>query len=143
MILVDTNVISEPLQAAPNERVISWIDSQPVETLYLSAISVAELRFGMMVLPDGKRKAKLRRRFEEEILPLFEERIVAFDLGASNSYANLMARARAQGKAISKADGYIAATAMHRGLMVATRDVAPFEAAELTVINPWSGGPAS
>ncbi|MGE0281567.1 MAG: type II toxin-antitoxin system VapC family toxin [Rhizobiaceae bacterium] len=139
MILVDTNVISEPLQAFPNERVISWIDSQPVETLYLSAISVAELRFGMMVLPEGKRKARLRLRFEEEILPVFQERIIAFDLGASHSYANLMARARAraQGKAISKADGYIAAIAMHHGLMVASRDVAPFEAAELAVINPW------
>jgi len=137
MILVDTNVISEPLQALPNQQVISWIDSQPVETLYLSAISVAELRFGMMVLPEGKQKARLRQRFEQEILPVFEERVIAFDLGASDSYAHLMARARAQGQAISKADGYIAATAMRHGLMVATRDVAPFEAAELTVINPW------
>jgi len=137
MILVDTNVISEPLQAVPNQQVVSWIDSQQVETLYLSAISVAELRFGMMVLPDGKRKATLRQRFEEAILPAFEERIVPFDLGASEAYANLMARARAHGKAIGKADGYIAATAMHHGLIVATRDVAPFKAAELTVINPW------
>jgi len=142
MILVDTNVISEPLQGVPNERVISWIDSQPVETLYLSAISVAELRFGIAVLPDGKRKGRLLQRVEGEVLPLFEDRILPFDLGAAASFAHLMAGARARGKAISKADGYIAAIAAHHRLVVATRDASPFEAAQLTVINPWDGGTA-
>lgn len=138
MILVDTNVISEPLQPAPNERVIAWIDSQPIETLYLSAITVAELRFGIAVLPQGRRKSSLSERFEREVLAIFEERVLPFDLGASKSFATLMATARSQGKAIGKADGYIAATAARHGLMVATRDIAPFKAAGLTVINPWN-----
>ena len=138
MILVDTNVISEPLQPNPNQRVIAWIDSQSIETLYLSAITMAELRFGIAVLPQGRRKSSLGERFEREVLAIFEERVLPFDLGASKSFATLMAPARSQGKAIGKADGYIAATAAHHGLMVATRDIALFEAAGLTVINPWS-----
>ena len=68
MILVDTNVVSEPMQPAPNTSVIAWLDAQVIETLYLSAITVAELRFGVADLPEGKRKAGLRLRLEDEIL---------------------------------------------------------------------------
>ena len=78
-----------------------------------------------------------RARFEREVLPAFTGRVLPFDLDASQTYATLMARARREGKAISTADGYIAATAASRALMVATLDVAPFEAAGLKVINPW------
>lgn len=137
MILLDTNVISEPLKLAGDASVLSWIDAQIIETLYLSAISLAELRFGMAVLPPGKRKDTLQSSFEQRILPLFAGRILPFDTAASKAYAMLRARAREDGKAIAAADGYIAATAKAHGLMVATRDTAPFEAAGLTVINPW------
>ena len=138
MILLDTNVISEPLQPAPNPRVIAWIDAQAIETLCLSAITVAELRFGVAVLPAGKRRDRLAKRLEDEIFPLFGERVLPIDLAASRSYADLMSRARSSGTPIGKTDGLIAASAASRGLTVATRDTAPFLAAGLAVIDPWA-----
>jgi predicted nucleic acid-binding protein len=137
MILVDTNVISEPWKPMPDERVLAWIDAQAVETLYLSAITVAELRFGIAAMPEGRKRKTLDHRLEREVLPLFQGRVLPFDLEASRAYAELMARAKTTGKAVGKADGYIAATALSRGFAVATRDSGPFEAAGLKVINPW------
>jgi predicted nucleic acid-binding protein len=138
MILVDTNVISEPLRKTPDPVVVEWIDAQPLETLYLSAITVAELRFGVASLPTGKRRDRLHESMENRVLPLFTGRVVAFDLAASQAYADLMSRARAAGLAIGAADGYIAATAATNRMAVATRDVAAFEAAGIPVIDPWS-----
>jgi predicted nucleic acid-binding protein len=138
MILLDTNVVSEPLKLTGNVGVLIWMDAQTIETLYLSAISLAELRFGIAALPPGKRRDTLHTSLEQRIVPLFADRILPFDAAASEAYAVLRARARAQGKAIAPADGYIAATAIAHGLIVATRDTGPFEAAGLTVINPWN-----
>ncbi|MBB3594783.1 hypothetical protein FHX08_005193 [Rhizobium sp. BK529] len=137
MILLDTNVISEPWKSAPDESVVAWLDAQAIETLFLSAITIAELRFGIAAMPSGKRKTILRDRLEGEVLPHFSERILAFDLASSQFYAELMARARVSGKAIGTVDGYIAAIAAANGLAIATRDTSPFEAAGLKVINPW------
>lgn len=137
MILIDTNVISELWKVEPYPAVLAWIDAQAVETLYLSAITVAELRFGVATMPEGKRRSIYRDRLEREVLPAFSGRVLSFDLEASQAYAELMARAKSEGKAIGKADGYIAATAAARALTVATRDVAPFQASGLAVINPW------
>lgn len=137
MILIDTNVISELWKVEPYPAVLAWIDAQAVETLYLSAITVAELRFGVATMPEGKRRSIYRDRLEREVLPAFSGRVLPFDLEASQAYAELMARAKSEGKAIGKADGYIAATAAARALTVATRDVAPFQASGLAVINPW------
>ena len=109
MILIDTNVISELWKAEPNPDVLAWIDAQTVETLYLSAITVAELRFGLTTMPEGKRRTIYQERLEKDVLPTFAGRVLPFDLDASQAYADLMARARAGGKAIGKADGYIAA----------------------------------
>ena len=137
MILVDTNVLSELWRVAPDPCVLSWVDAQAMETLHLSAITVAELRFGVASMPEGRRRSIYQDRLEREVLPAFTGRVLPFDLDASKTYATLMARARREGKVISTADGYIAATAASRALMVATRDVTPFEAAGLKVINPW------
>jgi predicted nucleic acid-binding protein len=137
MILLDTNVVSEPLKLAGHPAVLAWLDAQLIETLYLSTISLAELRFGIAALPDGKRKDTLHNSLEQRILPLFAGRILSFDEATSKAYGELRALAKAQGKAIAPADGYIAATAMCNSLMVATRDTGPFEAAGLQVINPW------
>ncbi|MCL2459568.1 MAG: type II toxin-antitoxin system VapC family toxin [Desulfobulbus sp.] len=137
MILIDTNVVSELWKADPDPYVLAWIDAQAVETLYLSAITVAELRFGVATMPKGKRRSIFQDRLEREVLPAFSGRVLSFDLHASQAYATLMANAKADGKAISKEDGYIAATAYVRALSVATRDVEPFQAAGLSVINPW------
>lgn len=137
MILLDTNVVSEPLKASGDMNVLAWIDAQIIDTLYLSTISVAELRFGIAVLPEGKRRDALHSSLEQRVLPLFAGRILPFDAPASQAYAMLRARARTAGQAIAPTDGYIAAIAVTQGFAVATRDTAPFDAAGLVVINPW------
>jgi predicted nucleic acid-binding protein len=137
MILLDTNVISELWKVEPNPQVFAWIDAQTVETLYLSAVTVAELRFGLATMPGGKRRKIFQDRLEDMVLPTFAERVLPFDLATSHAYAGLMAKARSEGKAISREDGYIAATAIAGGLIVATRDTSPFAAAGCKVINPW------
>ena len=137
MILLDINVVSEPMRSGPDTRVIEWIDAQPLETLFLSAITVAELRAGVALLPAGKRRAGLQTSLETRVLPLFAGRVLPFDLGCTQAYAELTAKARASGLSIASADGYIAAIAAANGLTVATRDTGPFEAAGAAVINPW------
>ena len=137
--MIDTNVISEPWKPAPSAAVVAWLDAQAIETLFISAISVAELRFGISSMPVGRRQTILHNRLEDEVLPHFVERILPFTLSTSRFYAELMAGARVSGKAIGKADGFIAAIAAERGLVVATRDTSPFKVAGLKVINPWNG----
>ena len=137
MILVDTNIVSEPLRIAPEPRVTAWIDAQPLETLYLSAIVVAELRFGVLTLPAGRRRDRLHEGLERQVLSMFTGRVLPFDLMASQAYAELMATARSAGLAIGVSDGYIAATAVAHSMIVATHDTAPFEAAGLKTIDPW------
>ena len=137
MILLDTNVVSEPLRHMPEARVIQWIDAQAMETLFLSAITVAELRAGVALLPSGRRRSGLHENLEKRVLPLFAGRVLPFDLACTQAYAGLMAEARTAGLAVSTADGCIAAIAAANGFSVATRDTGPFEAAGVTVINPW------
>ena len=137
MIVLDTNVLSELWKPAPDPKVVSWIDAQLIESLYLSAITVAEMRYGIASLPEGRRRTVFEKRLEREVLPAFKGRVLAFDLDTSNTYSILMANARSAGRAISKEDGYIAATAASRGFAIATRDTNPFISAGLTVINPW------
>ena len=140
MILLDTNVMSEPLRHAPEPRVIEWIDAQAMETLFLSAITVAELRAGVALLPAGKRRAGLQENLEKRVLPLFAGRVLPFDLACTQAYAALLAKARGAGLAVATADGYIAAIAASRGFVVATRDTSAFDAAGLKVIDPWKAG---
>lgn len=137
MILLDTNVVSEPLRPAPDARVVKWIDAQPLETLFLSAITVAELRAGVALLPAGRRRAGLLDNLEKRVLPLFAGRVLPFDMACTQAYAALTAKARAAGLAIATADGYIAAIAAANHFTVATRDTGPFVAAGAAVINPW------
>jgi len=139
MIILDTNVISEAMKREPNPAVKEWLNNQAVETLYLSTIVLAELLFGVAALPTGKRKSKLTAALNG-ITELFGDRVVLFDIPTAQAYAQLMAEARLAGKAISTADGYIAAMAITNGMMVATRDVEPFEVAGVQVINPWEVG---
>jgi len=136
VILLDTNIISEALKPAGDPAVLTWLDAQAVETLFLSTITLAELRFGIAAMPPGKRRDILGRELDQRILPVFEGRVLPFSRAAADAYGELRARARAAGKAISPADGYIAGIAAAHGFAVATRDVGPFEAAQLRVITP-------
>ena len=141
MILLDTNVISETQRREPNARVLDWIDAQALETLYLSAITVAELRAGIALMPAGKRRDGLHENLEKRLLPMFANRVLSFDMACTKAYAELLAKSRDAGLAVETADAFIAAVALANGFIVATRDTSPFEAAGLTVTNPWDAAP--
>ena len=137
MILLDTNVISETQWQSPNARVLDWLDEQALETLYLSAITVAELRAGIALTPAGKHRDGLLENLEKRLLPMFANRVLSFDMACTTAYAELLAKSRAAGLVVETADAFIAAVALANGFTVATRDTSPFEAAGLNVINPW------
>jgi predicted nucleic acid-binding protein len=90
VILIDTKVISELWKLVPDPRVLAWMDAQATETLYLSAVTVAELRFGVAALPAGKRRTVYLDRLEREVVPVFSGRVLPFDLDTSQAYADLM-----------------------------------------------------
>lgn len=138
MILLDTNVVSEPMRPNPDRKVLAWLDAQAAESLYLATVSLAELRLGIESLPAGKRRKALASALHEQVIALFGERIVPFDLGAAETYAQVVTRARRHGHPIAVADAQIAAIAASRQFTVATRDEAPFQAAGVPVINPWT-----
>jgi predicted nucleic acid-binding protein len=137
MILLDTNVISEAMKPEPAPRVRAWLDAQAAETLFLSAVTIAELSFGIAALPKGRRKDNLNAALDG-LLGLFAGRILPFDTAAAQHYGALAARARAAGKGFPTPDGYIAAIAAAQGFTVASRDASAFSAAGLGVINPWN-----
>lgn len=140
MIILDTNVVSEPLKPRFDPAVEAWLDQQPAETLYLTATSLAELRTGVALMPAGKRKAGLDRSLSELLTNIFAGRILPFDEVAAEAYATLVSRARRAGRALSVGDAQIAAIATTHSFMVVTRDTTPFVAAGVTVINPWEAG---
>jgi predicted nucleic acid-binding protein len=137
MILIDTNVVSETMRAAPDAAVVEWLDRQAVDTLYFSTISLAELLYGVALLPTGHRKVELAAALSKQVELLFQERMLFFDVAAANAYATLMSEASRSGRAVGVVDGQIAAIALTHRLVVATRDTAPFEVAGLRIVNPW------
>ncbi|CAH0201571.1 Toxin FitB [Pseudomonas sp. Bi70] len=137
MILLDTNVLSELMKAKPAPEVVAWIDQQPAGQLYISAITVAEILYGIARLPDGKRKTSFadlaRLMFDED----FAGRILPFDTEAASRYASLVATSEAQGRVADMADAQIAAIAALYDAPVATRNVRHFDHLGVSVINPW------
>ncbi len=138
MIILDTNVVSEAMKPEPNLVVRAWLNDQAAETLYLSSVTLAELLFGIAALPSGKRKEMLALTLEG-LMGLFKDRVLTFDVEAARHYADLAVVAKVSGRGFPTPDGYIAAIAASRGFIVASRDTAPYEAARVTVINPWQG----
>ena len=136
MILLDTNIVSEVMRVEPHPAVLTWLDDQAAETLYLSSVTLAEVLFGIEAMPGGRRKNALAEAFAG-ICAVFDQRILAFDAEVARHYAALAVKARTAGKGFPIPDGYIAAIAAARGLRVASRDTAPFHAAGVPVIDPW------
>ena len=126
MIVLDTNVVSEAMKPEPDAAVRAWLNDQAAETLYLSSVTLAELLFGVRALPALA-----------ELLKLFNDRVLPFDTDAARHFADLVVMARNGGRGFPTPDGYVAAVAASRGFIVASRDTAPYEAAGVTVINPW------
>lgn len=141
MILLDTNVVSEPMRSKPDRKVLAWLDAQAVESLYLATVSLSELLLGIASLSAGKRRRALTSALDEQIISLFAERILPFDIAGAEAYPEIVTRARRHGHSIAVADAQIAAIAASRRFSVATRDEAPFRAAGITVINPWAAMP--
>jgi predicted nucleic acid-binding protein len=136
MIVLDTNVVSEPLKSQPSLKVMEWLDNQAAETLFITAISRAELRFGVLKLTDGRRKNALRANIDR-VLDLFKDRTLSFDGDAADQLAVIAAKCEKMGKRAVAPDAYIAACAAVRGFAVATRNVSHFEHTGVRVINPW------
>lgn len=135
MIIIDTNVVSELMRAAPTPNVAAWAvatDSQ----LFLTTLTIAEIRYGIARLPDGARKQNITSA-ADRILTTFSHRIVPFDLAAANSYGDLVARCGAQGRPISVFDTQIAAVCQAHSASLATHNVKDFEATGIAVIDPW------
>ena len=139
MIILDTNVISETQKKAPDAAVMRWLDAQDPTNLYLSAITAAELIFGVRSMPEGRRREGLAKAVAGILEEDFAGRLLPFDEAAAWIYGDRIAAARKRGHAISMPDGQIAATALARpGAMIATRDRTPFVALGADVLDPWS-----
>lgn len=136
MIILDTNVISEMMRPEPHHSVRQWLDAQEIETLFLTSVTVAELLYGVAAMPSGKRKNRLVE-YTVQLQEIFADRVLAFDLPAARQHAKLSIAARKFGKGFPTPDGYIAAIAASRKFIIATRDVAPFKAVGLSVVDPW------
>jgi predicted nucleic acid-binding protein len=137
MIILDTNVLSELMRPSPSERVVQWIGQHPAGDLATTAMTEAEILFGIALLPAGRRRSDLAQAAGAMFAEDFEGRVLSFDQEAAAVYAVLCANRRAAGRPISTFDAQIAAICVARGLAMATRNVPDFEGCGLNLINPW------
>lgn len=139
MILLDTNVVSELLRSSPDPAVLDWVSARDGDRLYLSAVTEAELRYGVAILPDGRRKDALAAMIESVLQEDFAGRILAFDGLAAIAYASIGASRKAAGRPISQFDCQIAAIARANAAGLATRNQQDFEGCGIELIDPWIG----
>ena len=137
MIVLDTNVISEPLRPSPSPAVLAWLNAQAPDALFTTTLNLAELYAGVAVLPAGKRRSDLSGGLRATIGRLFAGRILSFDVAAAETFAVIAERSRTSGLTLPHEDALIAAIAASQGFAVATRNVGDFAGAGVTVINPW------
>ncbi|GAB5470159.1 MAG: type II toxin-antitoxin system VapC family toxin [Rhodospirillales bacterium] len=137
MILLDTNVLSELLRRRPEPRVEAWLAAQDGAEVYLSAVSEAELRLGLALMPPGRRRTALSEALEDILTVLFRARVLPFDSHAALAYAGIAAARRAAGRPISQLDAQIAAIAAVEKAALATRNGKDFEGCGLELIDPW------
>ena len=138
MFVLDTNVISELMRDRPHLDVLAWLDNQLTSALFVTTITEAEIRTGIALLPEGKRRQGLTAAAERTFGALFSERVLSFDSEAARAYAEIASSRRMAGHPISQADCQIAAIVRSRGLSIATRDEADFEGCGIEVLNPWT-----
>lgn len=135
MIALDTNVVSELMRALPDPRVLAWVDAQEAETLCVTAVTVAEILYGIARLPAGKRRTQL----EAAVAKTLEEdfTFLPFDENAAVDYATIVASQDLRGRKVSMADAMIAATCLSAGAMLATRNTKDFDTLGIELIDPW------
>ena len=137
MVILETNVVSEMMKAAPRPSVKRWLAAQAPSVVFISAITEAEPRLGVALLPDGRRRDGIAADIETMIAEEFAGRVAPFDSPAAKAFAAIVADRRRSGRPIAIPDAQIAAVARSRGAAVATRHVGDFEGCGITVINPW------
>jgi predicted nucleic acid-binding protein len=140
MIILDTNVVSEFMTSAPAESVLAWLNAQSTSELYLTTITIAEICYGLQIMPQGQRRQLLMDRFEQFLKIAFASRILPFDEVAAQAYGNIRAHRRSQGRLMSNFDGQIAAIAKTHGCAIATRNIKDFESCGLELIDPFLSG---
>ena len=138
MIILDTNVLSETMRPEPDPRVTVWFEGQDTSDLFLNAVTAAELRYGALRLPEGRRRRELEDAVETVVGIVFADRILPFDAGAAIAYAEIFAARERAGRPISQGDAQIAAIALVRGAAVATRNGRDFDGTGVAVIDPWT-----
>lgn len=139
MIVIDTNVVSEFMSSAPAESAREWLNWQDAGHLFLPAIAIAEIGFGLRVLPEGRRRRLLSERFEQFVALAFDTRILPFGTDAARIYGEIRAHRQSMGRPMSNFDAQIAAIARSKGFAVATRNDKDFEHCGIDVINPFDG----
>jgi len=137
MIILDTNVISEAMLPMPNGKVRRWLSAQPSQQMFTTTVSLAEILFGLEILPLGKRRAGLSATAETMFTTLFAQRILAFDGPAARAFPPIAAGRRLRGRPVSVLDAQIAAIAKAHGAALATRNTADFERCGIRLVNPW------
>lgn len=137
MILLDTNVVSELMKAAPEQSVLFWISAQPESSLYTTSITQADILHGIALLPSGKRRRAIEDAAHAMFTEEFKGRILGFGSDAASSYAHIAAERRRAGRPISSFDAQIAAIARSVGASIATRNVADFSGCRVGLVNPW------
>lgn len=138
MLVIDTNVASDLMRPAPTPSVAAWISERDAATMFLTAISEAELRFGVAILPAGRRRNALEAAMRRWLARGFDERILPFDSAAARAYAEIAADRRQAGRPIGEADCQIAAISRSRGASLVTRNVRDFEGTGVEVVDPWA-----
>jgi predicted nucleic acid-binding protein len=137
MIVLDTNVLSELMRVEAEPAVIDWLDRQAPDALTITAVTVAELLYGIARLPDGNRKSRLRDAALQMLDEEFADRVLPFDENAAVHYAALVSQRERAGRPISMADAQIAAICRHHAATLATRNRKDFEGVDVVLANPW------
>jgi toxin FitB len=138
MIILDTNVLSALMRTAPDDAVISWLDQQPADSIWITSITVFETRFGLAVLPQGRRRRALEAAFARVLDEDLENRVLDFDAAAATSAAALAAVRHRTVRPADLRDTQIAGIALTRRATLATRNVRHFADLNVPVVNPWT-----
>ncbi|WP_256807887.1 type II toxin-antitoxin system VapC family toxin [Bradyrhizobium sp. Bra78] len=136
-LLLDTNVLSEVQRPAPSPKVLAWLDTIDEDRAFISVASIAELRRGIALLEDGRRRAALAAWLALDLPERFADRILPIDRAVAERWGDLMAQSRRSGIALSVMDGFFAATALANNITLVTRNVKDFAAFGVTLLNPW------